>query len=359
MLDTRTTAVVGPPAPGASLPPVSAPRVPFETRSSQDEVDTTVRTVLQRLTGSVPPRSRNPDVLREHSSGSSYRTRSTPFIVDGIRPEDLTGGQANDCYLIATLSAIAAVRPELIEEIIRPNADGTYTARFFDLDQGVPVQITVDGATPVGSNGQPLYAEGTDAWGPLIEKAYAVRYGGYTRMGERGGVAQYAMAEITGRVAGGFRTSIGVTATLRALETAIRERRPMLAQTNASALSGCGVSRRGIVDNHSYAVLGVERTTDGVYVTLRDPMGASEYRNRRYDTDYAIPPNSPRRGDGVFRMRIQDFTRHFFNVVTMTDTPLRRPEPSVYTLPPAQVVTVSHITRANPRRPTPVCRIPD
>lgn len=363
MLDTRSVAIVGPPAPDAvTTAPATgpSPRLPIfrQPERSSDEVETTVRRVTEQLLGVTPPLMRSPPALPEHKA--SYRRASGELFVNGVQPTDVTGGQANDCYLIALMSAIAATRPELIEQIVRPAGDGQFAVRFFDLGTGQPVRFSVDSALPYDrENNRPLYASSRDRelWGPIIEKAYAARYSGYGPMGEKGGVAQYAMKELTGFDAHTIRTASGVANTTRVMETAMRERRPMIAQVNGRTLSGCGVKKRGIVPDHSYAVLAVERVGGAAYVVLRDPMGASEYRTDKYDTDYALPGTRARRGDGVFRMRMDDFCRTFFNVVMMTDTPIN--VPSTYSIPPPLVETQTHIVRANPRPATPICAIPD
>jgi hypothetical protein len=237
------------------------------------------------------------------------------------------------------------------------------------LSSGLPTQITVDSALPYDrESGRLLYATGGDSrelWGPILEKAYAAHYENYGRMGEKGGVSQYAMAELTGHVVQTVVTQrLGVTKTLAALELAVREQRPMLAQTNRNVLSGCNVKRNGVVDGHSYAVLDVQHTAQGAFVVLRDPMGQSEYRSRSYDSDAAYNGARASRHDGIFRVSIRDFCRLYYNVVMMTNDPLptRRPSQSAndYQLPPPSVVTVSHIERAgNPRPPPPICDIPN
>jgi len=89
-------------------------------------------------------------------------------------------GQVGDCYLIATLRALAKSNPSVIENMIVPNGDNTWTVRFYE-DEGTPDCVTVDRALPTSSDGEFWYADSgflatnpqNVLWIPLVEKAYA------------------------------------------------------------------------------------------------------------------------------------------------------------------------------------------
>ncbi|MGN6577292.1 MAG: C2 family cysteine protease, partial [Nocardioides sp.] len=103
-----------------------------------------------------------------------------------VDPTDLDQGMIGDCWLIASIGAIAQGDPELIERMIRANPNGTYTVTLHDGDRAVDVTVTPDIPTV---DGDPLFAdnpatsdagEGTyELWPHLVEKAAAQYYGDY------------------------------------------------------------------------------------------------------------------------------------------------------------------------------------
>ncbi len=114
-------------------------------------------------------------------------------------------GSAGDCFLIASMAAVANASPNAIRDMVKyDKSTGIYTVRFYE-EQGrgayKPVYIEVDGYLPTGKDNRkdPSYAgdEGGKMWSAIIEKAYAKWKGGYDVIGE-GGTGEQAMAEITG-----------------------------------------------------------------------------------------------------------------------------------------------------------------
>ncbi|MES2642616.1 MAG: C2 family cysteine protease [Myxococcota bacterium] len=119
--------------------------------------------------------------------------------------KDTAQGAAGDCFLIASMAAVANASPGAIKDMVKYDAKkGTYTVRFYE-EQGrgasKPVYIEVDGYLPTekGNRKDPSYAgdEGGVMWSAIIEKAYAKWKGGYDVIGE-GGTGEEAMAELTG-----------------------------------------------------------------------------------------------------------------------------------------------------------------
>jgi pyrrolidone-carboxylate peptidase len=96
-----------------------------------------------------------------------------------IDPSDVRQGYLGDCYFMALLAAIAEVRPEAIEQMVKPNTDGTFTVSFFGPD-GKRVQQIVEPTFPSYTSGDPAYAKfgdqsevyGKEIWPMLIEKAW-------------------------------------------------------------------------------------------------------------------------------------------------------------------------------------------
>ncbi|MDI1292348.1 MAG: DUF4157 domain-containing protein [Methylobacter sp.] len=109
-----------------------------------------------------------------------------------IDPSDVQQGYLGDCYFMALLAAIAEVRPEVIEQMVKPNDDGTFTVSFFAPD-GKRVHQTVTPTFPTFKSGDPAYAKfgeqsqvyGKEIWPMLIEKAWMQANGSW--LGIEGG----------------------------------------------------------------------------------------------------------------------------------------------------------------------------
>lgn len=139
-----------------------------------------------------------------------------------INPNDVYQGNTGDCYLMASLAALAAANPDLIRQMITLNLDGTYTVRFFNEQTGEAEYITVSAdEIPKNKSGEPIYAKYGDngeLWPAIIEKGYAkwidernIRDPLWSRFLEKlgfegksdyklisGGLPQVAMQQITG-----------------------------------------------------------------------------------------------------------------------------------------------------------------
>ncbi len=118
---------------------------------------------------------------------------------------DPAQGAVGDCFLIASMAAVAGASPETIEKAVKHDPEkGTYTVRFHEeVGRGryQPVDIEVDAWLPTDKSGRddPAYAgqPGGKLWPAIIEKAYAKWKGGYDVLGE-GGYGDEAMSELTG-----------------------------------------------------------------------------------------------------------------------------------------------------------------
>ena len=62
---------------------------------------------------------------------ASYKTASGSLFVDGPSVNDMDQGGVGDCYLIATLGAIADTDASSIQNMFIDNGDNTWTVRFF------------------------------------------------------------------------------------------------------------------------------------------------------------------------------------------------------------------------------------
>jgi len=96
------------------------------------------------------------------------------FSAAGPSPDDVKQGYIGDCYFLASLSAIAKVKPSVIQSDITAGGDGTYTVKFMTGKKAELVRVNAD--LPVWPSGHLAYA-GLGAqnctWVAVMEKAYA------------------------------------------------------------------------------------------------------------------------------------------------------------------------------------------
>jgi len=228
------------------------------------------------------------------------------LFIDGPRPDDVRQGAIGNCYFPAALAAVAAARPEIIQNMIKDNGDGTYTVKFNSANSwsgGRPVEIKVDGDLYVRSFGGPIYGgslggstapDKMELWFPLIEKAYAQWKGSYDAIGN-GGVAGQVMAEVMGKSYAYENLSGTNTDRLyERIKKAADNKQPIAAGTCGTD-QAARYTNTGVYANHAYSVLGVEEENGTKYVKLRNPWGQSEHG---YDG----------KNDGFFRIEIGKFT---------------------------------------------------
>ncbi len=147
---------------------------------------------------------------------SEYRDTNGQLFVRGpgdaneIDPNDIDQNKLGDCYLLASLAAVAKANPDAIRRMIRDNGDGTYTVtlnvRRLPWEPGkgefkqVDVKVTDQLAFLDGRLAFAGPADGTtekpELWVALIEKAYASYYGRFAHI--EGGFPAHAMEVITG-----------------------------------------------------------------------------------------------------------------------------------------------------------------
>lgn len=112
----------------------------------------------------------------------TYAKATGSLFVDGVAINDVNQGSAGDCYLLANLLGVAAIKPEAIQAMVVDNGEinGSHTwgVRFFD-GTGTANWVTVNDMLPVSESGKLQYAGNAskdasgELWVSLIEKAYA------------------------------------------------------------------------------------------------------------------------------------------------------------------------------------------
>ena len=256
--------------------------------------------------------------VSELDAGSIVR-RSVPngrLFVDGVRPFDITQGLTGDCWLVASLIAIAATRPELIENAVTDNEDGTFTVRLYEA--GAARDVTVNGELYMhAAIRKPVYMRSrnaTELWGPIIEKAYAgLHDDGY--QGVHSGWPADALRTLTNLDSDLLaHASSSDDALYATIEQALRDRRPTVADIGIDDVAAAEAA--GLLPLHAYAVLGTQIEDGQRYLVLRNTTDSPEFETSAYIA--ALPPfvqredhGSPFGLDGAFRMRIDDYRRWF------------------------------------------------
>jgi hypothetical protein len=152
-------------------------------------------------------------------SNTQYRSVAGSLFVSGASSLDVRQGNVGDCYLLATMAALADKSNASLYQMFTDNKDNTWTVTFYRLDGSRILKdyVVVDRFLPVYSNSDtPVFASfGTSStnarnelWVSLAEKAYAQwNETGYTKRSNTtnsyaaisGGFAHYPMFNFTGQ----------------------------------------------------------------------------------------------------------------------------------------------------------------
>lgn len=239
---------------------------------------------------------------KDRNSGAPTRV-DAPLTANGATADDVKQGSIGNCYVPASLAAVAHADSADIDEIIRDNGDGTFTVRLYPVDNGSigdPVFLDVDADLHLGWGGAPRYASTTgwtggvkELWVSLIEKAYALYRGGYEVVAQGGSVG-VMQSHLLGRPnVEHWTNQRSADQMWDALLAGVREKRAMSAGTFGTQESA-RYNGTGVHANHAYSVLGAEMDNGQRYVILRNPWGSGE-------------PSGNGRDDGVFRLPVERF----------------------------------------------------
>ncbi len=248
----------------------------------------------------------DPKVLDKHSTDVTWTpVAGGKLFVDDVSYDDVIQGSIGDCYLVGALSAVAKANPQAIKDAIKDNGDGTYNVRFYEKGNSgtmKPVTIKVDGDMPT-SFGSVKYAKSRDTkelWVGILEKAYAQWKGGYEAIGN-GGVSADVMSAIMGKNPGYTLNTAGTQdATFNSIKRWTESGRPVSAGTHGKD-SGVDYTGSGVYAWHVYTVLGASEEAGVKYIQLRNPWGSTE-------------PGSDGKNDGIFKMKLDDFTKWYRGV---------------------------------------------
>lgn len=287
------------------MPRISGDRPVVPTTSSTTSAPSTTPAPSTPNTGWQPRQLADPSLAKADRDVATWKPANGSLFLGGVSSDDPVQGPLGDCYLVSGLSAMAAVRPEVIENAVTANPDGTYSVTFHkDSFLGLfgrsqePITVTVDGDMPTKNGTTPMYTRGRDVkelWPMLIEKAYAQLDGGYQKVA-KGGAPTTIWQALTGKK--GAMTANAVESSDKLwskISNALNEKRPVAASTAPAFKDYEGT---GLTKGHVYSVTGIEERDGKRFVNVRNPWGKTE-------------PGADGKNDGLFQMPIETFKKQF------------------------------------------------
>lgn len=240
--------------------------------------------------------------------------------VDEVSMNDIDQAGLGDCFLLATLGAVALQDPQAIKNMIRENPDGTFTVTFKERIYGTnppeysdkPITVSPDfpGFVDGWNHAQPGDANGKgqkEIWPLVIEKAYAQLKGGYDVL-HKGDQPINMMETITGRPAkvepdpndfqlGGIGKPIGqynvVNKTFDDVVDDLANGKAVVFGTPAQRKDANGnpvageTLPFGLVNSHCYVVENTYQDANGrQYLVLYNPWASSHPALVPYDAIY-------------------------------------------------------------------------
>lgn len=233
---------------------------------------------------------------RFHSEKTLYGKDGEPSI------NDISQGSQGDCFFLSALGSKVLRDPQSVKDMIKSNADGSYTVSFTNGD--VNLKMPTDTQAARSSNGE------KGRWVPLMEKAFAI----YTRDGipgadrdpyesiGRGGTIDRAMTAL----GSSNPTTYGFNSANPSQHHKLGDVRDAMSTFVSDQKWVNGVvsdSPLGLPEGHAYTIEGYDRETDRV--TVRNPWGSVG----------AASPRIEDQGQGVFTLAMDDFLKNFSHIV--------------------------------------------
>lgn len=246
-----------------------------------------------------------------------------PLFVDGAKSSDVKQGSLGNCYFCAAASAVAHVHPEVIENMMQDNGDGTYTVTFQvetppNSGSYEPQSVTVDGELYVSHGTNTTYGgstthtgdtENMEMWFPILEKAFSQLNNGSYQNIESGWSHKTMMMFMGSKVNDEhFLPNKNLDDMFSSLMEAQDNGWPASAVTyTKTSAEGSRYAGSRIYADHAYSVLGAKEENGQRYVQLRNPWGSSE-------------PGNDGNDDGIFWLELEQFP-HFFQWCNVTHAP--------------------------------------
>ena len=265
---------------------------------------------------------------------------SEELLFDDATYLDPVQGSVADCYLIASLIALAWTNPDGWESRLtasgfnRHAEDRSFRWQFHNEAGSTRGALRVTGQIPMTENGQ-VYARSatpTEYWPALIEKAYVVmRRGGGAESGEptpdqyqsiNHGFPQDACQSLVGSVQNEAsevrrRPEDFCLLAIAGYESGSnhRTRTKLTACSPRTATFG---RRRVCFPNHAYAVLGTMGSSPFTHVVLRNPWGRKTTVRAGFSADESWKPDGrppvPLNEAGVFALSRELFYKYFGDI---------------------------------------------
>lgn len=206
---------------------------------------------------SLAPES-SPIPLNPYHGDFTQNRDHLPLFSDEPTYDDPEQGALGDCYLIASLSAIAQQDPERIRNMVTEAGPGRYRVRFWIAqtdaagrefsfhDEFVDANIPMSGMNPhfAGSS------DFNENWVSIVERGYAQFAGSYE--GAHAGRSDQVLEELTGVQSDTFMPGADA---IQRIERALANDHPVVADTVADDQT---CEDNFVVSNHAYTVLAAD-----------------------------------------------------------------------------------------------------
>ncbi|NVB82888.1 MAG: hypothetical protein HOV81_31210 [Kofleriaceae bacterium] len=195
--------------------------------------------------------------------------RALPPSIEDIHQ----GNKSFDCYVMASLAALAHTRPETIVKMIHDHGGGVYTVHFREPGWSVvSPSVTLDFEKEKHAGLGPRNA----LWPLVIEKAYGQTKGRMENLNVGGSPAGVLRDMADMQTSSFFVTQRDPDAILGVLAKAMQEQKAVTAMTPSKAEGTEDANRtinvtRGLVVRHAYLVTDVD--SEGRRVKLFNPWG--------------------------------------------------------------------------------------
>jgi hypothetical protein len=262
---------------------------------------------------------------RADGSATVNKVRYTgPLFKNGASVGDVSQGSLGNCYFCAAAASVAHSHPEVIENMMQDNGDGTYTVTFqieTPENSGLyePHEVTVDGELYLRHNQTPLYGaanadksdtDDMEMWFPILEKAYAkLKDDGYQNI-ESGWSHKMMMMFMGAKHNDEYLLSAHqMDNVYEQLAEAAENGWPGTAVTFAkdSPEGRSHYAGSRIYASHAYSLMGVHEENGEKFVQLRNPWGSSE-------------PGYDGKDDGIFLLPLEKVP-HYFQWLNVTHSP--------------------------------------
>lgn len=198
---------------------------------------------------------------------------------------DIKQGSIGNCWLMATMIAIANKKPHAIARLIkqRNKKRGLYDVTIYIKKNGrnIPQVITVNDRFPVGDKPPRAHETGDkegkkeELWVMLIEKAYAVYLGSYQEL--KGGHSYKAMEALTGNKASRHRIN-KIRNISRFIRNKLNSNTILIASSSKSKIRERS-SEDGIADTEKFGSFNLLQTENHAYVIKRIESGKVKLYN--------------------------------------------------------------------------------